>query len=422
VRLAALTLLLLALAAGPASAATGFVRMSDGVRLHYTLLEPPGKAPRGGRPGVVVMHGLGGSDVQMAPAARFFAGRGYAALAYSVRGQGGSGGQFGLVSPRDVADLRAMVEWLERRPEVNRRVGCFGISLGGGGCWLGTYAGLFEATVPVATWTELENALWPSGLARSGVVTALASSVPSSLAGGAATGTLSPSFGAQLTERSIGGARLARVKTPVYLFQGRVDWVFDIDQAVTAFALMVGPRKLYVGDFGHPPSTFSSPDFPSYVFSESARWFDRFLKGRRNGVERPAVVVADASGKHRRAFAKLPQLHALRLPRTSRAPRALETFGDSVVNVQVTRLRKYPRLVAVVLANGKPVTHGAVVPKLGANTIRLADYAVSIPKGARIQVRLGADGGPADQAYFSFAAAGGTIRFGKVSLDLSVLP
>jgi hypothetical protein len=88
----------------------------------------------------------------------------------------------------------------------------------------------------------------------------------------------------------------------------------------------------------------------------------------------------------------------------------------------VTRLRKYPRLVAVVLANGKPVTHGAVVPRVGANTIRLADYAVSIPKGARIQVRLGADGGSADQAYFSFAPAGGTIRFGKVSLDLSVLP
>jgi predicted acyl esterase len=320
VRLVAAIALILAFSAGPATAKTGFVRMDDGVRLHYTLLEPPGKAPRGGRPAVVVMHGLGGSDVQMTPAARFFAQRGFAALAYSVRGQGGSGGRFGLVSPRDLTDLKAMVAWLERRPEVSTRVGCFGISLGGGGCWLGTYAGLFAATVPVATWTELENALWPGGLARSGVVSALASAVPPSLGGGAAVGTLSPALGAQLTERSIGGARLARVKTPVYLFQGRVDWVFDIDQAVTAFALMGGPRKLYVGDFGHPPSTFSSPDFPTYVFAESARWFDRFLKGRRNGVERPAFVLADATGKHRRGFAKLPQTHALRLPRTSRAP------------------------------------------------------------------------------------------------------
>jgi X-Pro dipeptidyl-peptidase (S15 family) len=421
VRLAALTFLLLALAAGPAAAADGTVGMDDGVRLAYSLLEPAGKPPRGGWPGVVVMHGLGGSNVTMKPAARFFAQHGYAALAFSVRGQGTSGGQFGLVSPRDVADLRAMTRWLERRPEVSARVGCFGISLGGGECWHGTAAGLFDAAAPVATWTDLPRALWPDGVARSGVLTALAGSVPSPLASGAGSGTLSPLLDALLMQRSVTGRRLSNVSTPVYLFQGRVDWVFDLEQALDPFSMLLGPHKLYVGDFGHPPSTFASPDFPSYVFRESARWFDRFLKGRRNGVERPAVVLADATGRHRRGFAKVPATRLLTLGRTARAPRALETFGPSFVRVDVTRLQHYPRLVAVVLANGKAVTHGAIVPRLGANTISLADYAIAIPRRARIRLRLGPDGGRADPAYFGFAPAAGTIRFGTVSLHLSVL-
>jgi pimeloyl-ACP methyl ester carboxylesterase len=423
VRRFALIVSLLALSAAPATAATGTVRMDDGVRLHYTLVEPPGQAPRGGGPGVVLMHGLGGSDAQMAPAARYFAQRGYAALAFSVRGEGASGGTFGLVGPRDVADLKAMVAWFVRRPAVSGRIGCFGISLGGGECWAGTAAGLFRAVVPVATWTDLGAALWPGGVARSGVLLALGGALPASSTlvqrFGAAGGALTPTLAAALRERSV-ASRLAQIRTPAFLVQGRLDYVFDVDQALTAFARLRGPRKLYVGDFGHPPSTFSSPDFPGYVLAQSARWFDRYLRGRRNGVERPAVAVADRSGRRRAPFAGLPAERVLHLPATSRAPAAVETFGDSVVHVHVTRLAGYPRLVAVVLANGRVVTHGAVVPRRGANTIRLADHVVPIPKGARLQVRLGRDGGAADPAYFSLTG-GGTIRFDKVALDLSVL-
>jgi predicted acyl esterase len=405
VRLAALTLLLLAIAAGPAGATTGFVRMSDGVRLHYTLLEPPGKAPRGGWPAVVVMHGLGGSDVQMAPAARLFAGRGYAALAYSVRGQGGSGGSLGIVGPRDVADLKAMVRWFERRPEVGGRIGCLGISLGGGGCWAGTAAGLFAATVPIATWTDLATALWPGGVARSGVLAQLGGPVAAAAYGT----TLSPLVAPLLEQRSV-AQRLGAIRTPVFLVQGKLDWVFDVDQATSAFARLRGPKKLYIGDFGHTPSSFAGPDFPGYVLDQSALWFDRFLKGRRNGVERPRVQIR---GLYRGA--SVPKT---RVVHAGRAVRSLTAFGGGTVRVQVRRLARYPRLVAVVRAGGQVVTHGAVVPHRGTNTIELSDYSVPIPKGSRITVQLGAAGDP---AYATASEGAGTIRFGTVRLDLHVL-
>jgi alpha-beta hydrolase superfamily lysophospholipase len=414
-RLAVLAVLLLGLWSASASAETGFVTMDDGIRLQYVLDEPSGGAPGGGWPGVVVMHGLGGSADQVAPLAEEFARHGYAALAFSVRGQGGSNGSLGLAGPRDVADMKAMVAWLEARPEVSDRVGCWGISLGGGECWNAAPSGIFDALVPVATWTDVASALWPQGVAKTGTLNSLGGG--STLGAGTVGTTLSPLVSALLAQRSV-AARLPTVKTPVYLFQGRDDWVFDVDQALAAYGRVAGPRKLYVGDFGHPPSTFASADFPSYVIAESVRWFDRWLKGEQNGVERPAVTLASADGKRRTAFAGVPPTVTLRLGRSARAPRALETFGDSTVRVQVESVRSYPRLVAVVLANGRPVTHGAVVPHKGANTIRLGDYVVPIAKGARITVRLGRDGGP-DSAYGP-ATPGGTIRVGTVSLVLRV--
>ncbi|HSP71275.1 MAG TPA: hypothetical protein VLN26_02840, partial [Gaiellaceae bacterium] len=78
------------------------------------------------------------------------------------------------------------------------------------------------------------------------------------------------------------------------------------------------------------------------------------------------------------------------------------------------------RLVAVVLANGKVVTHGAVVPRKGLNTIRLADYAVYLPKGTRLQLRLGPDGGTSDLAYLGFGDSG-SIRLGAAFLNLQTL-
>ena len=151
--------------------------MDDGVELAYDLYTPDGAAPAAGRPAVVVMHGLGGSKDSMAQIAQVFRGAGYAALAFSVRGQGTSTGDFELASSRDVADMQAMVRWLKPQPGVGARVGCFGISLGGGECWNATPTGIFDAVVPVATWTSLGTALWPGNVARSGIVAGFAQAV-----------------------------------------------------------------------------------------------------------------------------------------------------------------------------------------------------------------------------------------------------
>lgn len=76
--------------------------MSDGTSISYDLYEPDGTPPAGGWPGVVLMHGLGGSKDDMAALGEVLASQGYAALAYSARGEGTSTGNLELAGPNEI--------------------------------------------------------------------------------------------------------------------------------------------------------------------------------------------------------------------------------------------------------------------------------------------------------------------------------
>src|SRR6185312_11779 len=168
-------LLLWAAPAQAFSKQTGTQAMDDGVSLAYDLYLPDGTPPVTGWPGVVVMHGLGGSKDDVAAVAGAFAKAGYAALAYTSRGEGTSGGDLTLAGPREIADERAMESFFAGLPQVSdTQIGAWGVSYGGGQIWDGLAAGIpYKAADVVATWTDLYTALWPQDVARSGIVVGL---------------------------------------------------------------------------------------------------------------------------------------------------------------------------------------------------------------------------------------------------------
>ena len=49
--------------------------------------------------------------------------------------------------------------------------------------------------------------------------------------------------------------KLKGVKTPVFFMQGRRDFAFGLDQVLTAWPLLAGPKHLWIGLHGHAPST-----------------------------------------------------------------------------------------------------------------------------------------------------------------------
>ncbi|MFL5929177.1 MAG: alpha/beta hydrolase [Gaiellaceae bacterium] len=430
---------LLALWAAPAQAFSkhsGTRTMSDGTSIAYDLYEPDGAAPAGGWPGIVLLHALGGSKEDVAPIAVVDVSHGYAVLAYSARGQGTSTGNLELAGPNETSDERALVSFFTGLPEVSdTQVGAWGVSYGGGQLWNGLVAGIpYKAAAVNIAWTDLYTALWPQNVARSAIVAGFAQRVSarSPLVASYATDAIQSrnlsNVKALVGPRS-SYTQLPSVKTPVYMFQGRVDWAFDVTQALNGYARIAGPKHLYIGQFGHPPSTFPGPD-ASYMFGQALMWFDHFLRGAPNGIEASKpVTIAARTGSKRASYAGVPKTKviAVGFRGTTLGPRVgpvfrqpLETFGVSLLKVQVRKVSNYPRLVAVVLAGNDVVTHGAIVPKVGLQTIRLANYVQYLPKGTRLRVVFGPDGGRADLAYLGFGDSG-SISLGPASLSLQTL-
>jgi esterase/lipase len=431
--------------AAPANAfskQTGFRTMSDGTEIAYDLYTPSGTPPAGGWPGVVLLHGLGGSKDDMAPIAGVFAAKGYTALAYTARGEGTSTGSLELAGPSEISDERAMEAWFASLPNVNaREIGAWGVSYGGGQIWNGLAAHIpYAAACVVATWTDLYSALWPQDVAKSGIVLGFAKAVDTrspliqQYENDAIHSTNLGAIKTLVAPRSA-YAQLPSIRTPVYMFQGRVDYAFDVTQAENGFLRVKGPKHLYIGQFGHTPSTFATPDM-AYVQAQSVAWFDHFLRGVPNGIEVPDVTLAAATGAKRVSYEGLPRTKVVGagFRGTSRitpsvafgarlGPRfrqALETFGVSLLEVQVQSVVSYPRLVATVLAGKRVITHGAIVPRKGLDTIRLANYVQYLPKGTRLRVTFGASSSGGDVAYLGFPTAG-SITLGAAYLKLQVL-
>jgi esterase/lipase len=413
---------------------TGTRTMSDGVPIAYDLYEPDGAAPAGGWPGVLVMHGLGGSKDDMATIAQTFVSHDYAVLAYTDRGHGTSGGEAGLAGPDDMSTEQAMFSFFAGLPEVSdTQIGAWGISYGGGQAWNGMAAGIpYKAAEVVETWTDLYTALLPQDIAKSGIVLGFAKAIEArspliaSIEGDAIHSTNTPALKAFAASRS-SYAKLPTISTPVYMFQGRVDYAFDVGQALNGYTRITGPKHLYVGQFGHTPSTFPGPDV-SYVLSQGVAWYDHWLKNAPNGIDKtPPVTIAAATGSKRTSYAGLPKTKVITVgfrgttvQRTGpRFQQPLETFGVSLLKVQVASVKNYPRLVATVLAGNRVISHGGIVPKRGLNTIRLANYVQYLPKGTKLTVAFG-ESSKNDVAYLGFPSTG-TIKLGAAVLSLQVL-
>jgi fermentation-respiration switch protein FrsA (DUF1100 family) len=445
-------------ASGRASAATQelALHMDDGVNLAATLYEPAAAPPPAGYPAVVLFHGLAGKRQDLDAVAQRLDGQ-FAVLAFDARGHGQSGGLTSISAPREVADARAVFQQLGARPEIDEtKIGAWGLSMGGGTVLHSLAEGVPWAAVEVAeTWTDLYSALAPQSLTKSGAIFQFLSSVPAN--------RLDPSVAAiredALASRNLKKLRawcdarstrklLSNVRTPTFFLQGRRDFAFDIAQAKAGYALVKGPKRLYVGDFGHAPSTFPGPDF-NQMTSLGLQWFARYLAPGPAAALAPFFLAPSPWRGKVGKYTKLPATRHLSIPlpgadRVAGAGRALrqsgfltgraETFGSATVRVTVKLSGGWSRVVAVLAAQRRkgPET---VVSEGGVNTagltgtrrltIRLIDTATLIPKGARLKLTLASSSlaqNPGNLLYLNLPMPPkARLGVGPASLSLPIL-
>jgi predicted acyl esterase len=339
-------------------------------------------------------------------------------LTFDARGHGESGGIVGIDGPREVADTRAVRDWLAARPEVSdTRIGAWGISYGGGAIFNSLVAGVpWAAVFTVETWTDLYSALMPQGLVKSGLVAGLAGSIPPEKRDPALAALQAAAFAGNVAavkpwaDARSSLSKLGSVTTPVFMAQGRRDFLFGIEQGARAFQRLKGPKALYVGLHGHAPSTFPAAD-TGHLMTLVRAWFDCHLKatgcdGRHASVYVAPEVFAGQVARRgtlppvRPTFVSFPGVTTFarsgKASRTSAALRdAIEIYGAPTVQTSIAASGGWSRLVAVLTARtpaGKEivVSAGGVPTKPGAQkvTIRLINQATFVPRRSRLTLTL----------------------------------
>jgi hypothetical protein len=228
------------------------------------------------------------------------------------------------------------------------------------------------------------------------------------------------------------------------LIQGRHDFLFDIDQALAAYKALRGPKRLYIGDLGHSPAPNPTAEKPAY-FTEATKWFDRFLKGTSNGIDKPVVELAhdpwdgktttySSTPPTKKISVTLPGSSAIsgssgkvvRSVRITGGPH--ETFGDSTVTVKYSGASDWDRLVAVLAVQGSstPITAGGVKLKAasGTVTIKLMNEAVRFAAGKKLVLYLSSTSlaqSTSDALYLASVAPDAKVTIGRVTLNLSLL-
>ena len=442
------------------------ITMSDGVKIATTYYIPDGVPPAGGWPAVMLFHGLGGSrtdagsplgmslnsvaETQLVP-------QGYAALTFDARGHGQSEGLVSIDGPREIQDVRELFGWLAAQPVVNgQRIGAFGYSYGGGAIWRATADGVpFAAIEPAIAWTDLYSALLPQDLARSGVLLGFWQSIQAHAAPGlesivndAIAGQNLGAIHAFADQRSV-RPLLGSIRVPTFLMQGRRDFAFDLDHALTAYSRLKAPKRLYLADFGHPPAA-NPPGEAAHVLPEARAWFDRYLKGLPNGIDRkPPIEVAPDPWTGRTFYYRaLPKRKTLRIAfpgrtaigstgkvaRTRPRLRARsETFGAPVLRVSLASPNGWPQVVAVLSAltpQGKElvVSAGGARVHFGAKPkrvkIRLISQLTAIPKSSRLRLTIAATStaqSSGNLLYIAGIPPGRRLVVGPASLSVPVL-
>ncbi|MFI7293122.1 alpha/beta fold hydrolase [Streptomyces sp. NPDC050121] len=300
------------LALAPAAhAATNDVRFVDiagdgGTVLKANVVTPAGTDGQRRYPLIVLPTAWGFPQVQYLAQARKLADTGYVVLSYNVRGFWQSGGEIEVAGPPDVADASKVVDWaLAHTPSDPRKVGMAGVSYGAGISLLAAaHDRRVKAVASLSGWADLIDSIY-SGRTQHSQAAALLDTV------GMVTGRVSAEsqqvfsdfFASDLSREQAmiewGRKRSAATYldqlnnngAAIMLAGAWGDTVFPPNQSADFYEKLTVPKRLEFrpGDHATPEIT-GLLGLPNDVWTDTERWFDHYLKGEDNGVDREQPV------------------------------------------------------------------------------------------------------------------------------------
>ncbi|MFK4108342.1 CocE/NonD family hydrolase [Streptomyces sp. NPDC002176] len=296
----------------PVAHAAPAVRFVDipgdgGTVLKANVVTPAGS---GSHPLLVLPTSWGFPQVEYLAQAQKLADSGYVVLTYNVRGFWQSGGEIEVAGPPDMADASKVIDWaLANTPADPARVGMAGVSYGAGISLLAAaHDKRIKAVAALSGWADLIGSIY-SGRTQHVQAAALLDGA------GLVTGRRSPElrrifdrfYASDLSDEQNlidWGKRRSAVtyldqlnanKPAVMLANAWSDSVFPANQYAGFYEKLTGPKRLQLrpGDHATPELT-GLFGLPNDVWRDTGRWFDHYLRGVDNGVDREQPVQLES--------------------------------------------------------------------------------------------------------------------------------
>ncbi|KOX09770.1 MULTISPECIES: CocE/NonD family hydrolase [unclassified Streptomyces] len=301
----------------PAAAAAPDVRFVDitgdgGTVLKANVLTPGDADGSRSYPLLVLPTSWGLPQVEYLAQAQQLADAGYVVLTYNVRGFWQSGGEIEVAGPPDVADASKVIDWaLAHTPADPQHIGMAGVSYGAGISLLtAAHDKRVKAVAALSGWADLIDSIY-SGRTQHLQAAAV-------LDGAATlTGRESPElrtifnnlYASDLSteQQMIDWGRKRSVATyvdqlnsngaAVMLANAWGDTVFPVNQYASFYEKLTVPKRLELRPGDHATAELTGLfGLPNDVWTDTRRWFDHYLRGADNGVDREQPVRLKSRG------------------------------------------------------------------------------------------------------------------------------
>ncbi|TQJ90944.1 CocE/NonD family hydrolase [Streptomyces sp. SLBN-31] len=295
----------------PAAQATSAVRFVDitgdgGTILKANVTLPAGADGTRRHPLIVLPTSWGFPQVEYLAQAQKLADSGYIVVGYNVRGFWQSGGQVEVAGPQDTADASKVIDWaLANTPADAAHIGMGGVSYGAGISLLAAaHDKRIKAVASLSGWADLIGSIY-SGRTQHVQAAALLDGVS------VVTGRQDPEvrqvfddfYASNLAKEQDlidwGKKRSAATYVDqlnkngaaVLMANAWGDTVFPANQYADFYEKLTVPKRLEFRPGDHATAELTGLfGLPNDVWTDTERWFDHYLKGADNGIDREQPV------------------------------------------------------------------------------------------------------------------------------------
>ncbi|MFE1382341.1 CocE/NonD family hydrolase [Streptomyces sp. NPDC058740] len=297
--------------AAQAAGTGGSVRFVDiagdgGTVLKANVFTPAGAGASARYPVIVLPTSWGMPQIEYLAQAQQLADSGYVVVSYNSRGFWQSGGEIETAGPEDIADASLVIDWaLANTPSDPAKVGMAGVSYGAGISLLAAaHDKRIKAVAALSGWADLIDSIY-SGRTQHLQAAALLGGAGylTGRPGPELRGILSDFLSSRLDKEDemIAWGRKRSAATyldainanhpAIMLGNAWGDTIFPPNQFASFYEKLSGPKRLEFRPGDHATAEATGLlGLPNDTWTNAHRWFDHYLKGADNGVDREQPV------------------------------------------------------------------------------------------------------------------------------------